>query len=175
MGELTQRLLKLLCLPQSQLSESLGVPYDTVRGWSSGRADPTRANRTSLAAFMREHAKRLLGAAAELGGERGNMDFRYATEKLGAAVRILMLPNRDDEAASIAGAWHEIQLALKAGEDLGQHDANRSRDRIFDFMGTAEGSQERARQLSHDEKGEFCHCVWELEAYCRGEFWGYGS
>lgn len=69
MGELTQRLLKLLCLPQSQLSEALGVPYDTVRGWSSGRADPTPDNRKALASFMRRHAEKLLAAADELEAE----------------------------------------------------------------------------------------------------------
>ena len=66
MGELIRGLMKVVCLPQAQLSEELGVPYDTVRGWSSGRADPSRENRAVLAAFMRKHAAELLTLAGEL-------------------------------------------------------------------------------------------------------------
>ena len=66
MGEIIIGLMKALCLPQAQLSEALGVPYDTVRGWSSGRAEPSPENRAALAAFMRTHAGRLLKLAEEL-------------------------------------------------------------------------------------------------------------
>ena len=66
MGEMIIGLVKALCLPQAQLSEELGVPYDTVRGWSSGRAEPSPDNRAALAAFMRTHAARLLKLAEEL-------------------------------------------------------------------------------------------------------------
>ena len=101
--------------------------------------------------------------------------FTYASEKLGAAVRILMLPHTD-EATSIVAAWHEIQLALKPDDDLGDHEANRHRERVFEIMST-EGIEDpsgeglwitRARQLTRDEKGDFSRAVWDLDAYCRG-------
>ncbi len=67
MGEETQRMIKLVCLPIVELSRELQVPYDTVRGWSSGRADnPSPENRKALAAFMRAHAKKLVAAAEQL-------------------------------------------------------------------------------------------------------------
>ena len=68
MGEETQDLIKLVCVPILELSRALGVPYDTVRGWSSGRADPSPENREALAKFMRQHAQKLLIAAGELEG-----------------------------------------------------------------------------------------------------------
>ena len=68
MGEMIIGLVRALCLPQAQLSEELGVPYDTVRGWSSGRADPSPENRAALASFMRTHAARLVKLAEELEG-----------------------------------------------------------------------------------------------------------
>ncbi len=66
MGEETQRLIKLVCVPIVELASAIRVPYDTVRGWSSGRADPSPENRTALADFMRQHAKKLVAAADEL-------------------------------------------------------------------------------------------------------------
>ena len=68
MGELTQRVMKLLFVPFQEIATSLGVGYDTVKGWSSGRADPSPDNRKALAAFMRAHAKKLMEAAEELDG-----------------------------------------------------------------------------------------------------------
>ena len=68
MGEETQRWIKLACVPIVELSRVLRVPYDTVRGWSSGRADPSPENRQALAKFMRDHAKKLVAAADELEG-----------------------------------------------------------------------------------------------------------
>ena len=68
MGEETQRLIKLVCVPIRGLATTLRVPYDTVRGWSSGRADPSPENRQALAKFMREHARKLVAAAEELEG-----------------------------------------------------------------------------------------------------------
>ena len=66
MGEETQDLIKLVCVPILELSRVLGVPYDTVRGWSSGRADPSPENREALAKFMRDHAENLIAAAERL-------------------------------------------------------------------------------------------------------------
>ena len=68
MGEETQGLIKLVCVPIMELAGAIRVPYDTVRGWSSGRADPSPENRKALAKFMRQHAKKLLAAAEELEG-----------------------------------------------------------------------------------------------------------
>ncbi len=67
-SEEIQELLKLVSISQKQLASELGVPYDTVRGWSSGRADPTPENREKLVAFVREHAGRLKEAAEGLEG-----------------------------------------------------------------------------------------------------------
>ncbi len=66
MGEDTQNLLKLICLPIVELSKALAVPYNTVRSWSSGRVDPSPENQQALATFMREHAKKLIEAAERL-------------------------------------------------------------------------------------------------------------
>ena len=68
MGDFIQRAMKILCLAQNDLAGQLGVPYDTVRGWSSGRADPSSDNRLALAEFMRGHAAELLKLAEELEG-----------------------------------------------------------------------------------------------------------
>ena len=68
MGETTQRVMKLLFVPFQEIAAALGVGYDTVKGWSSGRADPTLENRQALAKFMRQHAKKLVAAAEELEG-----------------------------------------------------------------------------------------------------------
>ena len=68
MGEETQRLIKLVCIPILELAGAIRVPYDTVRGWSSGRADPSPENRQALAKFMRQHAGKLVAAADELEG-----------------------------------------------------------------------------------------------------------
>ena len=59
-------MLKLVCLPLKALAEALGVPYSTVRNWSSGRTDFPDEHRAALAAFMRTHAARLLKLAKEL-------------------------------------------------------------------------------------------------------------
>ena len=66
MGELIQGVMKILCLPQAELAQRMGVPYDTVRGWSSRRAEPSPDNRAALAAFMRKHAAELVKLAEEL-------------------------------------------------------------------------------------------------------------
>ncbi len=51
---------------QDELADALAVPYDTARGWSSGKTDPSPENRQALAGFMRQHAKQLLEAADSL-------------------------------------------------------------------------------------------------------------
>ena len=68
MGETTEGALDLLHVPFADIATALGVGYDTVKGWSSGRADPTAENRKALASFMRGHAAELLKMADELDG-----------------------------------------------------------------------------------------------------------
>ena len=68
MGQLMQRLIKLVCLPQATLAAELTLSNDTVRSWSAGRTDPSPENRTALAAFMRKHAAELVKLAEELEG-----------------------------------------------------------------------------------------------------------
>lgn len=66
MGERVRTVMRALCLSQAQLADHLEVPYDTVRGWSSGRADPSPENRQLVITFIRQHADRLVAAADEL-------------------------------------------------------------------------------------------------------------
>lgn len=66
MGERIQRILKTLCLPMNELAAELGVPYDTVKGWSSGRAEPSRENRVKLVHFIDGHIERLQEARDNL-------------------------------------------------------------------------------------------------------------
>ena len=70
MGEQTVRLFRLLRPPLVEVAKTLGVGYDTVRGWSSGRADPTPQNREALASFVRQHAEELRRFADELDATR---------------------------------------------------------------------------------------------------------
>lgn len=69
MTERMRRALKLVCLPMTELAESLGVGYDTVKGWSSGRADPSPENREIFVTFIRAHAHKLLELAEDLEDE----------------------------------------------------------------------------------------------------------
>lgn len=66
MGEQTEAVIRLLHLSMAETAESVGVSYDTVKGWSYGRSDPTPENRRALAGFLRSHGIRLLEAADEV-------------------------------------------------------------------------------------------------------------
>ena len=66
MGDDDRAALKLVCFPQKGLADAIGVSYSTFRNWSSGRTILPDEIRTALAAFMREHAKRLVAAAEDL-------------------------------------------------------------------------------------------------------------
>ena len=68
MGQQIRDCLRLINFSLPRLAQALGAGYDTVKGWSAGRADPSPENRAALAAFMRKHAERLLAAAEELEG-----------------------------------------------------------------------------------------------------------
>ena len=66
MGEQIEQIVRLLHMPFAAIAKEVGVGYDTVKGWSSGRAEPSPDNRAALAAFMRTHAARLVKLAEEL-------------------------------------------------------------------------------------------------------------
>ena len=68
MGTQIRDCLRLINFSLNQLADVLGVSYDTAKGWSAGRTDPSPENREALATFMREHAKKLVAAAEELEG-----------------------------------------------------------------------------------------------------------
>ena len=68
MGEQIEQVVRLLHMPFATIAKEVGVGYDTVKGWSSGRADPSPEHRVALAAFMRTHAARLVKLAGELEG-----------------------------------------------------------------------------------------------------------
>jgi transcriptional regulator with XRE-family HTH domain len=58
--------LRVLRPPLQEVASEMGVGYDTVKGWSSGRSRPTPENRRALAEYVRRHAEGLLGLAAQL-------------------------------------------------------------------------------------------------------------
>ena len=68
MGTQIRDCLRLINYSLSQLAAALGVSHDTAKGWSAGRTFPSPENRTALAKFMRQHAKKLAAAADELEG-----------------------------------------------------------------------------------------------------------
>ena len=68
MGTQIRDCLRLINYSLAQLSDVLGVSYDTAKGWSAGRTDPSPENQAALAKFMRQHAKKLVAAADELDG-----------------------------------------------------------------------------------------------------------
>ena len=66
MHDQSKRLFRLLRLPFANIAADLGVGYDTVKDWSSGRVDTTPEHRKALAAFVRDHAAELNRFADEL-------------------------------------------------------------------------------------------------------------
>jgi hypothetical protein len=69
MSERTKRVVQGLCVSLKDVAHAIGVSHDTLKGWSSGRTDPSPANRTALAAYMQDHAKAVERLAQRL--ERG--------------------------------------------------------------------------------------------------------
>ena len=65
MGEKAKEVLTAVCLPLKDPAVAMGVPYTTMRNWTSGRAMPPES-RAALAAFMRTHAARLVKLAGAL-------------------------------------------------------------------------------------------------------------
>ena len=66
MGDEDRVLLKLICFSQKELADTIGATYSTLRNWSSGKDEIPAEYHAALAAFMREHGKRLVDAAEEL-------------------------------------------------------------------------------------------------------------
>ena len=66
MGDEDREAIKLVCVPQKDLADALGVSYSTLRNWSSGRIEIPAESSPALAKFMRQHAKKLVAAAEEL-------------------------------------------------------------------------------------------------------------
>ena len=102
------------------------------------------------------------------------MDPIYMHEKLAAAVDALMLPHGRGEAASIADAFHEIDLGMM-GADIDAIEDDNIRyyfQKVKGFMNT-DGLADpdgkglytvKAETMSDDDKIEFSRAVRELEA-----------
>ena len=94
--------------------------------------------------------------------------YGYLSEKLGAAVRAMMIPK--DNARAIASAMHEIQLAA---HDLTIEDEVAEEWRR-QLMATIEGGdwQDKAESMTELEQHDFTKTTWELWAWAHREFWG---
>lgn len=57
-------LLARLAISRKEVAKAVGVSHDTVRGWASGRSEPTGENREKLLTFV-EHHRALLGELAK--------------------------------------------------------------------------------------------------------------
>ena len=90
-----RRILKILHAPLAEIADGVGVSYDTVKAWSHGRSQPTPANRTALARFVRSHAGELRTIAERLDEEA----FQTA----------------NDSSAVIEARRDEIRRALASG------------------------------------------------------------
>ena len=66
MGDDDRAILKLVCFPQKELADAIGVSYSTLRDWSSGRIEIPGEVHVVLAAFIREHAEKLIVSAERL-------------------------------------------------------------------------------------------------------------
>lgn len=67
----TRRLLSMLTLTLAEISERSGIPLDTLKSWSSGRAEPRSEGRRSLAEWARQHAERIREGSETPGGTDG--------------------------------------------------------------------------------------------------------
>jgi len=106
------------------------------------------------------------------------MIYGYQSEKLSAARSALMLPHLRGEAASIANAFHEIQLAFHRMDESGLDDNAgtwvRKLKELMDTTGLVDPDSVglwtiKAQQLGIDEKIEVSRCVDELAHWFREE------
>ena len=97
--------------------------------------------------------------------------YGYLSEKLGAAVRAMMIPK--DNARAIASAMHEIQLAA---HDLTIEDEVAEGWRR-QLMAAIEGGawQDKAESMTELEQHDFAKTTWELWAWAHREVWGSSS
>jgi len=63
---LTQQLLAELVVSREGLARELGVSYDAVYAWSTGRRSPAPASAQLLAEFAARRARRMLRLAEQL-------------------------------------------------------------------------------------------------------------
>lgn len=90
-------------------------------------------------------------------------DVGYASEKVGAAIRIMMLA--PDRARAIAAAMHEYNLGMKIvakreGMPRDLEDFAKTIDRIMESDGSWE---DRARELNEIELHDLELAFWELD------------
>jgi hypothetical protein len=107
--------------------------------------------------------------------------YRYLSEKLQAAVGILMIPVSDPSRA-LADAFHECLLALKDLGQLPESDAETLRQRIeraIDTTGIAEHREgtwyAKAEQMSDEEVRDFSAAVHELAVWADRQLWSSSS
>ncbi len=93
--------------------------------------------------------------------------YRYLNEKLGAAVRTLLIPRNN--ARAIARAMQQIQPAAR---DLTIEDEVAEGWRR-QLMATIEGGawQDKAESMTELERHDFAKTTWELWAWSHREVW----
>lgn len=111
-----------------------------------------------------------------------DVDWGYAAEKLGQAVRAMMLPHRS-ESEAIMWVGHYVELGFHNVERLEDEDAGRWLRTIRQILDTSDIDAEtaearrrgtlqiRADQLSFEEKHELQRCLFELHSRAEMEFW----
>ena len=101
-----------------------------------------------------------------------DLSFGYQHEKLGDAVRILMIPMSNEEDA-LAAAYHEIFLAFKNFDRVNlSEDAQGHLGKLEELMSTEGEWRDQAGRLSPDQRGDFSRSLWELSAYVTGRYYG---
>ena len=101
-----------------------------------------------------------------------DLSFGYQHEKLGDAVRILMIPMANEEDA-LAAAYHQILLAFKNFDrDNLSEDAQGHLRKLEQLMNTEGKWRDQAARLSRDQRGDFSRSLWELDAYVTGRYYG---
>ena len=101
-------------------------------------------------------------------------NYGYLSEKLGAAVRTMLVP--ESNARALAGAMHEILLGCRKLRIEEDEQAERWRRKLLDVIESAEGSwEELAESMTADERHTFATTTWELRAWAHRAFWSSDS
>ena len=123
MSKRTKQVVQGLCVSLKDVASALGVSHDTLKGWSSGRTDPSPTNRRALAEYMRHHAKSVQRLASRLepapagasaGAPAGRRPMRPAqprTPSPGADIRLM----RDSDGVRIENTG--LSRALRVDVD----------------------------------------------------------